>query len=154
MTTIHLETQIAAPPSRCFDLARSVDTHAGSMAHSGERAVGGVTSGLMTLGDTVTWEARHFGIRQRLTSRITQFDPPTRFVDEQVSGAFSWFRHKHEFIPADGGTVMIDEFTYGVPLGPLGAVFDRLVLRRYMRRLLTTRNAFLEQAAESGPSGT
>ncbi len=107
----------------------------------------------MGLGDTVTWEGKHLGIRQRLTSRITEYEPPLRFVDEQVEGAFAWFRHVHEFAPFEGGTRMVDDFSYGVPLGPLGLAFDRLVLRRYMRDLLTARNAHLKQLAESGAAG-
>lgn len=55
---------------------------------SGERIVGGVASGAMKLGDSVTRQARHFGIPFTMTSRITELTAPTRFVDEQVSGPF------------------------------------------------------------------
>jgi len=147
---IVLRTRVAAPPSRCFDLARDVDLHQRSTAASGERAVGGVTSGLLGPGDEVTWEATHFGVRQRLTSRITEFDPPGRFVDEMVRGAFRRFRHEHQFRGAeDGGTEMVDIFDYSSPLGPLGSVADYLFLRRYMTRLLRERNAYLKREAES-----
>ena len=71
MPTIRVETRIEAPVERCFDLARDVDLHRRSLARTGERAVGGVTTGLLGPGDTVTWEGRHFGVRQRLTARIT-----------------------------------------------------------------------------------
>ncbi|MEA2634706.1 MAG: hypothetical protein QOH92_1473 [Chloroflexota bacterium] len=95
MPVIILRTRVAAPPSRCFDLARDVDIHQRSTAGSRERAVAGVISGLLGRGDEVTWEATHFGVRQRLTSRITEFDPPNRFVDEMVRGAVARFRHEH-----------------------------------------------------------
>jgi len=144
-----LETRIEAGVERCFDLSLSVDLHTGSMAHTGERAVAGVTSGIMTLGDSVTWEARHFGVRQRLTSRITVLERPYRFVDEQVRGAFAHFRHTHVFIPVSNGTLMLDDFEYSVPLGPLGRLVDALVLCAYMRKLLHQRNAFLKQTAEA-----
>jgi len=86
---IVLRTRVAAPASLCFDLARDVELHQRSTAASRERAVGGITSGLLGPGDEVTWEATHFGVRQRLTSRITEFEPPRRFVDEMVRGAFA-----------------------------------------------------------------
>ena len=150
MPVIVLRTWVAAPPSRCFDLARDVDLHQRSTAVSGERAVGGVTSGLLGPGDEVTWEATHFGVRQRLTSCITEFDPPRRFVDEMVRGAFRRFRHEHQFrATEDGGTEMVDIFDYSSPLGPLGSVADHLFLRRYMTRLLRERNAYLKREAES-----
>jgi ligand-binding SRPBCC domain-containing protein len=149
MPVIVVRTRVAAPPSRCFDLARDVNAHERSTAASGERAVGGVTSGLLGPGDEVTWEATHFGVRQRLTSRITEFDPPKRFVDEMVRGAFRSFRHEHQFNEIDGGTEVVDIFDYTAPLGPLGRLADILFLSRYMTRLLRDRNAYLKRAAES-----
>ena len=153
MPVIVLRTRVAAPPSRCFDLARDVELHQRSTAASRERAVAGVTSGLLGLGDEVTWEATHFGIRQRLTSRISEFDPPNRFVDEMVRGAFARFRHDHQFLAAEGGTEIVDIFDYTSPLGPLGRLADSLFLRRYMTTLLRERNAYLKRAAESVPLG-
>jgi len=153
MPVIVLRTPVKAPPSRCFDLARDIDLHQRSTAASRERVVGGVTSGLLGPGDEVTWEATHFGVRQRLTSRITEFEPPRRFVDEMVRGAFRRFRHEHQFVAMQGGTEMVDVFDYTSPLGPLGRVADRLFLRRYMTRLLRERNAYLRQVAESPDLG-
>jgi ligand-binding SRPBCC domain-containing protein len=149
MPIIVLRTRVEAPPSRCFDLARDVELHQRSTAASRERAVGGVRSGLLGPGDEVTWEATHFGVRQRLTSRITEFDPPRRFVDEMVRGAFRRFLHEHRFLATDGGTEIVDTFDYTSPLGPLGRLADRLVLQRYMTRLLRQRNTYLKQVAES-----
>ena len=153
MPVIVLRTRVAAPPSRCFDLARDVELHQRSTAASRERAVAGVTSGLLGLGDEVTWEATHFGIRQRLTSRISEFDPPHRFVDEMVRGAFARFRHEHQFLAVEGGTEMVDIFDYTSPLGPLGRLADGLFLRRYMTTLLRERNAYLKRTAESAATG-
>jgi ligand-binding SRPBCC domain-containing protein len=44
---------------------------------------------VMKLGDTVTWRARHFGIAFQMTSAITDYERPIRFVDEQQRGPFS-----------------------------------------------------------------
>src|SRR5260370_41522860 len=151
MPVIVLRTRVAAPPARCFDLARDVELHQRSTAASRERAVAGVTSGLLGAGDEVTWEARHFGVRQRLTSRITEFDPPNRFVDEMVRGAFARFRHEHQFLLVPEGTEMVDIFDYTAPLGPLGRLADGLFLTRYMTTLLRERNAYLKRAAASTP---
>ena len=149
MPLIRLETRVDAPPAVVFDLARSVEAHVASTEGSDERAVAGRTSGLLELGEQVTWEARHLGVRQRLSARITELDRPARFVDEMVSGAFARFRHVHEFRPLErGGTLMIDEFDYTSPLGPLGRLADVLFLERYMRRFLERRAAHLKAAAE------
>src|SRR5690349_17359336 len=96
-----LRTELAGTMQQAFDLSRSIDAHLGSMADTGERAVGGVTSGLIGPGETVTWRARHFGVSWTMTSRITAFEEPHRFTDEQVSGPFRTFRHVHLFEPLE-----------------------------------------------------
>jgi ligand-binding SRPBCC domain-containing protein len=59
------------------------------MTRSNEQAIAGVMSGLIGPDEEVTWEARHFGLRVRMTSRITEYDRPRAFTDEQVSGPFA-----------------------------------------------------------------
>jgi ligand-binding SRPBCC domain-containing protein len=148
MTTIRLETSIAAPVDRVFDLARDLDLHARSMAASGERAVAGRTTGRIERGETVTWRARHFGLWWSLTSRITVVERPARFVDEQEMGPFRWFRHEHRFESRGTGTLMTDLWEHESPFGPLGRLADRLVLARHMRQLLQTRNAAIKAEAQ------
>ena len=145
MALIHLETVIRAAPERVFDLARDIDFHKRSMAHTGERAVAGRTSGLIEMDEDVTWEAKHFGLTLRLTSRITAMERPRFFVDEQVRGPFSRFTHRHEFHAEGHGTRMVDLWSHGAPLGFLA---DPMFLARYMRRLLETRNELLRSEAE------
>lgn len=152
---IDLTTDIDSPIERVFDLARDLDFHMRSMAHTGEQAVGGRRTGMVGAGETVTWRARHLGIWWSMTSRITVVKPPTRFEDVQERGPFASFHHQHRFEPlADGGTRMRDHWEHRSPFGPLGWLVDRLVLGRYMRRLLQTRNAALkaEAEAEAGPA--
>lgn len=126
-----------------FDLSLSIDVHVGSFEHSGEQAVDGVTAGLIGLGEFVTWRARHFGITWTMTSTITELDRPHRFVDEQVKGPFKLFRHEHLFEPVASGTRLVDHVEFEAPLGVLGRAAERLVLARYLRRLIEVRNAFL-----------
>lgn len=149
MRTIRLETVIAASISDCFGLSLSVDAHAASMQASKEQAIGGVTSGVMRLGDSVTWRARHFGIVFRMTSAITEYQPPSRFVDEQQRGPFRRWRHEHTFTPlANGQTRMIDIVQFQSPFGLLGYLADSLVLGHYMPHLLQQRNAWLKTTLE------
>ncbi|MDD0857984.1 SRPBCC family protein [Arthrobacter alpinus] len=130
-----------------FDLSRNIDAHTGSMARSRETAVAGVTSGLIGLGQEVSWRAWHFGVPLRMTSRITAMDAPSRFVDEQVKGPFRHFRHIHEFQEGPEGTIMTDRIDFAAPFGPVGRLVEKLVLARYLKRLIETRNQFLVQSA-------
>jgi len=150
MPTIVLSTIINAPVNRCFDIARDIDVHMASTAHTGERAIAGRTSGLIEWGETVTWRAKHFGIWQNLTSKITDFNAPVFFADEFVAGAFKSFRHEHHFTGDDRQTVMRDVFVFESPLGVLGKLANWLFLKRYMTRLLVKRNLVIKDEAEKG----
>lgn len=136
-------TQSTLPPGQLFDLARSIDVHVDSQKGSGERAVGGVTSGLIGLEQEVTWRARHFGVPLTMTSRVTALDFPRSFVDEQVRGPFRSFRHVHEFEANPGGCIMTDRVEFCAPFGLLGRAAEMLVLRPYLQRLIRDRGRFL-----------
>lgn len=147
-STIRIETWIEAPIERCFDAARDLDLHMKSVAHTNERAVAGRTSGLIGAGEEVTWRARHFGIIQHFTSRITQFDPPRYFQDVMQRGAFQSFVHDHYFDSENDRTRMVDVLAFSAPLGILGRIAEALVLRRYLERLLKMRARVIKEAAE------
>lgn len=148
MALIELQTVIAAPRERVFDLARSIDVHLHSAAGTDERAVAGITSGLIGQGEEVTWQARHFGVSQRLRVTVTRLDRPRYFQDVMLEGAFRRMRHDHDFEERGGCTIMRDRFDFESPGGPLGRIVDALVLTRYLRNFLTSRNAVLKQLAE------
>lgn len=140
-STFTIETSTAASRERLFDASLSIDAHVDSMSASGERAIAGVTSGQIGLGESVTWRARHFGVWFTMTSRITALERPDRFVDEQTRGPFRVFRHVHEFGVRDGATVMTDTLTVGSPV--FGMLVERSILVPYLRRLIRKRNEHL-----------
>ena len=152
MPRIELQTTILADVKTCFDLSRNIDLHQESLKFSEEIAIAGVTSGLIKLGETVTWEAKHFGFVQHLTSKITEFEPPHYFVDEMVSGTFKSLKHKHIFKKVGNQTLMIDEFYFESPYGILGKIANWLFLKRYMTNLLIIRNTILKEKAETAKS--
>lgn len=154
MPRFELVTHIKAPVERVFDLSRSIDLHLDSTAETGEQAVAGVTSGLIGEGGEVTWRARHFGVWQTLSSKITVCDRPRRFTDVMQHGIFARLEHHHWFVPdpdsAAPATIMRDDFTWASPLGILGKIADAVFVGRYLRKLLSHRNAMIKSIAESG----
>jgi ligand-binding SRPBCC domain-containing protein len=152
MVRLEERTQIKAPITRCFDLARSIEVHVLGNVHFGENAlaVGDVNSGLIEMGQTVVWRARHFWIWQTLTSKMTAFDRPAFFEDTMIRGAFKSMRHEHFFrsLPR-GGTEMKDVLYFAAPLPILGKIAEAFILPRYMQNLLHERNVILKQVAES-----
>ena len=117
MPVITLETVIEAPRERVFDLSRSIDAHQDTTAATGEKAVAGVTSGLLGPDEEVTWQARHFGVVQRLRVKITYFDRPAHFQDVMLQGAFRSMRRDGRSSKPAGQTIMRDRFEFAKPLG-------------------------------------
>jgi len=146
--TIAIETLIRASLQRSFDAARDLDLHVRSLAHTNERAIAGRTSGLIEAGEEVTWRGRHFGIDQHFTSKITGFDAPNYFQDSMARGAFRSFVHDHFFVADGNVTVMKDVLVFSAPFGFIGRIAEKLVLRRYLERLLISRGAVIKEAAE------
>jgi ligand-binding SRPBCC domain-containing protein len=149
METIRSETWIDAPVERCFLLSLSIDLHVASARSSREQAIEGVTTGLISEGQTVTFRGRHLGLRLRHKSRIEVMRPYSYFRDVMVSGAFSRFEHDHHFAAMDDGTRMRDEIRFIPPLGKLGRVATKALVRRHIAAFLTERNRGIKQVAES-----
>ena len=149
MTTIVLQTEINAPIQMVFDLSRSIDAHIQSATQTNEKAIDGITTGLIGLGETVTWKGKHFGLWIKHQSRITDFISPEFFADEMEKGQFKSFRHEHYFSESNGKTLMTDNLCYQTPYGIFGKLFDELLLKKHLTDFLLNRNAFLKQAAES-----
>ena len=150
MPHIHLETFIAAPAEVCFDLCLNVNVH--EQAGHGH-AVAGITSGQMQLNDTVTWEATHFFMQQRLTSKIVAYERPHMFIDEMQRGAFKRWRHTHRYVAQPGGTLMIDDVDFAAPLGVLGRMAEALLVKNYMTKFLLRHNALFKKMAEAQATG-
>jgi len=148
MVRIELVTNITAPIERCFDLSRSIELHMASTDWSGERAIAGVTSGLIGRDQEVTWQGRHFGFSIRHTSRISSFDRPRHFQDCMVRGAFRSFCHDHYYESLAGQTRMKDLMVFEAPFALWGRLVES-VLDRHMRSLLYRRNFLIKQIAES-----
>ena len=149
MPTIDLALDVRAPRERCFDLARSVDVHTVSAGATREAAIAGRTAGLISLGEEVTWRARHLGRWHTMTNRITALERPVHFRDEMVRGPFAWIVHDHRFLDLGNGTTRMEEsFRYAAPYGLLGRAVERIVLTRHLRRFLEERNRVIRDLAE------
>ncbi|GAA4230712.1 hypothetical protein GCM10022291_01510 [Postechiella marina] len=148
MALIEIQTRIHADIETCFDLARDVGFYQQSLKHNKEIAIAGIVSGLVKLDDIVIWETSHLGFVQHLTLKITEFKQPYLFVDELVSGSFKAYRHEHVFTKHEAETVMLDRFYYELPYGAFGRFLNWFYVKRYMTKLLKSRNTILKSKAE------
>lgn len=149
MPKFTLHTLIDAPVERVFDLSRSIDLHVISTQKSNEKAVAGVTTGLINEQESVTWNAYHLFRKRSFTSKITGFKRPVSFKDEMQHGDFKKFSHEHLFSEEYGKTMMIDRVDFESPFGFAGKLFNTIYLEKYIRNLLSERNKIIKEYAES-----
>ena len=150
MATIETSLQINAPVQIVFDLSRSIDLHMISTAPTNEKAIAGITSGLINKDETVTWQARHLFKTRQFQTLITAMEPYHYFRDEMIKGDFKSFYHEHFFQPNENGTLMTDKIKLEAPYGALGKIVNSLVLKNYIQKFLSRRNRIIRQYAESG----
>ena len=150
MARVEIITFIRNTPEVVFDLSRSIDLHIISTAGTREKAVAGITSGLIGLNESVTWQARHLFKTRSFTSVITAFEFPFSFTDEMTKGDLKSFSHRHSFEKTEAGTLMKDELILEAPFGFLGKTIMAVFLKNYFRRLLCERNAVIKAYAENG----
>ncbi len=149
MTTIQLATAINAPIQIVFDYARNIDTHQQSASKTSEVAIAGTTHGLINKGETVTWRGKHFSFFLQHQSIISQMEPYSYFVDEQLKGHFKSFKHQHFLEEIDGQTIMKDVMEYETPFGIFGKLFDIMMLKNHLTNFLLHRNAHLKIVSEN-----
>ncbi len=111
---------------------------------------------VMRPGTLIQYRLRLRGIPVSWLTSIQEWDPPHRFVDVQVRGPYALWHHTHEFEPAgDRHTLMRDTVRYALPLGPLGDVAHRLLVRRDLARIFHFRAEaiapIIGAAAATGP---
>ncbi len=149
MPSIHITTFIAAPIERVFDLSRHIGLHKISQQENNEEAVGGVTSGLIKQGESVTWKAKHLYKTRFMTVKITEMKSPDYFEDIMEKGDFVSYEHKHHFKAVNNGTIMIDQLEFETPYGIVGKMLNRVYLSAYMRELLVKRNETIKEYAQT-----
>lgn len=149
MPSIHITTFIAAPIERVFDLSRHIGLHKISQQENNEEAVGGVTSGLIQQGESVTWKAKHLFKTRFMTVKITEMKSPDYFEDIMEKGDFVSYMHKHYFKAVKNGTIMIDELEFVTPYGLIGSMLNRVYLTSYMQQLLEKRNETIREYAQT-----
>lgn len=99
----------------------------------------------MRTGARIDYRLRIRGVSVRWQSEITVWDPPHRFVDEQRSGPYAWWRHEHTFVATGGRTAVLDAVSYRAPGGILEPLIHWLFVRRDLERVFAYRHERLAE---------
>ena len=95
---------------------------------------------VMAKGTLIDYKLKIHGLPARWRTEIIAWEPPYRFVDMQLKGPYKLWHHTHTFSEVEGGTRMVDEVRYEVPLGPLGDVVHSLFVRKDVTEIFRFRN--------------
>lgn len=151
MSKIIIRTIIHANIETCFDIARSVEIHEESFRFLDEKAISGKTSGLVQLGDFVSWEVKHLFFVQHITTKITQFKAHKLFACHMVFGFFKFFKQEYRFeaLENEKRVVMTNLLVFEPPYGYLGKLVNILFLKRYITCVSKKRDAYIKRKAEA-----
>jgi ligand-binding SRPBCC domain-containing protein len=84
-----------------------------------------------------------FGLPVNWVTEITQVREPEFFVDDQRTGPYRFWRHRHTFRETGKGVEINDIVHYALPLGPLGDIVHELVVKKQLREIFDYRSAYL-----------
>jgi len=98
-------------------------------------------------GSEIDYRLRLYGLPLSWRARITNWNPPHRFVDEQIQGPYRLWVHLHRFYQQNGSTKVVDEVRYQLPLWPLGEVVYPLVAAQ-LRRIFRFRKQAIGEAIQ------
>jgi ligand-binding SRPBCC domain-containing protein len=100
----------------------------------------------MRVGTLIDYKLLIHGVPARWQSRITKWDPPNGFADEQVRGPYRRWFHEHRFTDSSGKTLCEDSVEYAPPGGPLlGTLLNKLVVASDVRQIFEYRTARLRE---------
>jgi hypothetical protein len=96
-------------------------------------------------GSLIEYRLRWHGIPMRWTTEIEVWNPPHRFIDNQLRGPYALWHHQHSFIAENGGTRIRDEVNYALPFGVIGQLAHLLTARRDVEAIFAFRRQRLEE---------
>ena len=85
------------------------------------------------------------GIPMKWQTRISEVSDKFSFTDEQLKGPYKIWRHTHTFIPKENGVLMKDIVHYQLPLGWLGRLAEKLIVRDKIKTIFNYRTRVLNQ---------
>jgi len=106
----------------------------------------------MKQGALIDYTIHWMGIPVRWTTTITDFEPPFRFVDQQLRGPYSLWHHTHTFVEQADGTEMSDEVQYVLPFGIFGDLAHTMIVQRQLDEIFSYRSRVIAEVFSSSSS--
>lgn len=142
------ESRIEAPPEAVFAFHETPDALT-ALVPPWERMHVVETAGSLRVGSRVVLRGRvGFVLPVRWVAVHTEYDPPHLFADQQETGPFAYWYHRHRMLPDGSGTLLRDEVEYRLPLGWLGRICGGWFVRRKLHRMFAYRHEVTKRAME------
>ena len=102
----------------------------------------------MGKGSLVDYTIRLFGIPIHWRTLISDYEPPFRFVDQQIKGPYTFWHHTHTFQQVDGGVEILDKVKYSLPMGWLGTLVHSIWVRKDLEKIFEHRKTVIQNYFE------
>jgi ligand-binding SRPBCC domain-containing protein len=141
---LHREQFVARPPSEVFAFFERPE----NLARITPEALGFVIKTPLPIemktGAVIDYTIKVAGLRVGWKTLISDYDPPRKFIDEQLNGPYRYWHHTHEFIAVDGGTKIVDDVRYALPFGFLGNIAHTLLVRHQLNGIFRYREQIIK----------
>jgi len=102
----------------------------------------------MEKGSLIDYTIRLFGVPIHWRTLISDYEPPFRFVDQQIKGPYTFWHHTHTFKLVEGGVEIIDDVKYSLPLGWLGTLAHAIWVRKDLEKIFEYRKSVIQNYFE------
>lgn len=103
----------------------------------------GMSTERVQQGTLIDYDLKVHGVPLKWKTEIDEWQPPHRFVDNQLKGPYSLWHHTHEFRPFCGGTLMVDRVRYRLPLGFVGRLLGGSFVKGDVAKIFKFRRQFV-----------
>lgn len=107
----------------------------------------------MKEGAIIDYRVKILGVPQHWRTLISEYDPPNRFVDQQLKGPYLMWHHSHTFEEQGDNAIIRDEINYVLPFGPLGQIARALFVRRQLEGVFRYRRKVITELLTAGKLG-
>ena len=99
----------------------------------------------MEEGQVIEYKIRLRGIPMKWKSRISSYNPPHSFIDEQIKGPYSYWHHTHIFKVNGNGTDIIDHVKYNLPFGLIGVFANYFFVNKDLKKIFKYRKSTINE---------
>lgn len=139
----YAEQFVPAPPEKLFSFFKEAHNLEAITPPTLNFSLVNMSTPAIGQGTLLDYRLKIHGVPANWRTEIDEWEPPYKFVDNQLRGPYRKWHHTHEFRPFCGGTLMIDCVRYRLPLGFIGWLAGSQFIRKDVENIFAFRRKYI-----------